>query len=260
MSLYSNLLLAGFFFLMGAAVMGIIWYLQNVASGSYRKGKQKADPNLGEVACLFRDKTSQDLVVTMNGDTFHQAKDLNPGQLRRLHFASQVLVKWLVDTPPAPIEAETPATAPADVATPEVTNAESTPTEAEWIPAESAHDASNADHTPPFVIEPPPEVKPVSTQFSDVMGNILNPSSSQASSSEFKSIAAQIDEILQSMIANTPFEKRGISVNDTPDHGVMVTLDGEQYPGVKDVPDEEVRNLIRSAVVEWEKTGKFNSR
>ncbi len=242
--------------------MGIIWYLQNVASGSYRKGKpsQKADPNLGEVACLFRDKTSQDLVVTMNGDTFHQAKELNPGQLRRLHFASQVLVKWLADTPPAPIEAETPVTAPADAAPVDAAEAQSTPAEAEWIPAESAHESNKADFTPPFVIEPPPEVKPVSTQLSDVMGNILNPSSGPASATEFKSIAAQIDEILQAMIANTPFEKRGISVNDTPDHGVMVTLDGEQYPGVKDVPDEEVRNLIRSAVVEWEKTGKFNTR
>ncbi len=262
MSLSSNLLLAGFFFLMGAAVMGIIWYLQNVASGSYQKGKQdhKADPNLGEVASLFRDKSTQDLVVTMNGNTFHQAKELNPGQLRRIHFASQVLVKWLADTPPLPLEGDTPAAAAVDAALPETATAQLTPTEAEWIPAESAPDASKADSTPPFVIEPSAEVKPVSTQLSDVVGNILKPSGSQTSEPEFKSIAQQIDEILQQMISNTPFEKRGISVNDTPDHGVMVTLDGEQYPGVKDVPDEEVRNLIRSAVVEWEKTGKFNSR
>jgi hypothetical protein len=40
----------------------------------------------------------------------------------------------------------------------------------------------------------------------------------------------------------------------------MVTLDGEKYQGVKDVPDEEVRNLIRSAVVEWEKIGKAGTK
>jgi len=41
-------------------------------------------------------------------------------------------------------------------------------------------------------------------------------------------------------------------VNDAPDHGVMVTLDGNKYPGLKDVPDEEVRKAIRAAVLEWE--------
>jgi len=134
------------------------------------------------------------------------------------------------------------------------------PSEDEWIPAESAPIDHNPDYTPPFLAEPETEVKPVSTQIADVVGGILKPPAAPALSTEFKSIAMQIDEILQEMIAGTPFEQRGISVNDTPDHGVMVTMDGEKYPGVKDVPDEEVRNLIRSAVVEWEKSGKFGPR
>jgi hypothetical protein len=261
-SLYSTFLLAGFFFLMGAAVMGIVWYLQSVAGGGSRKSKQahQDDTNLAEVACLMRDKTTQDLVVTINGNVYHQAPDLNPGQLRRLHFASQVLVKWLAETPPPPLSED--AEAPIQVDAAALEPAETTPpsTEAEWIPAESAPEANKLDFTPPFVVAPSPEVKPVSTQISDVVGNILKPAAAQAAQPEYKSIAMQIDEILQEMIANTPFAARGISVNDAPDHGVMVTLDGENYPGVKDVPDEEVRNLIRSAVVEWEKTGKFSSR
>jgi hypothetical protein len=77
---------------------------------------------------------------------------------------------------------------------------------------------------------------------------------------EFKSIAKQINDILQARLAGTQFEARGITVNDAPDRGVMVTLDGEKYQGVKDVPDEEVRNLIRSAVVEWEKIGKAGTK
>ena len=99
--------------------------------------------------------------------------------------------------------------------------------------------------------EPLDEVKPVSTKLTDVVGGILNPA--PTTTPEFKSIAMQINDILQEMIVDTPFDARGITVNDAPDHGVMVTLDGEKYPGVKDVPDEEVRNLIRSAVVEWER-------
>ena len=248
MSVNSTLLLAVFFFLIGAAVMGIIWYLQNIARGGYKeKNASSSDSNLAEVARLFRDKTTQDLVVTMNGNVFHDANQLNPGQSRRLHFASDVLVKWLGESPPP---------SPASDATP-ATPQESTSPAEEWVPVETVAPGDQLAHIPPFVAEPAEEVKPVSIKITDVVSGILNPAPPQP---EPKSIALQIDAILQDMIADTTFEERGISVNDAPDHGVMVTLDGKQYPGVKDVPDEEVRNLIRSAVVEWEKSGKFSSR
>jgi hypothetical protein len=70
----------------------------------------------------------------------------------------------------------------------------------------------------------------------------------------------QINDILQVRISGTPFERRGISVSDGPDHGVLVTLDGQKFPGVKDVPDDDVRNLIRSSVLEWEKQSKPSSK
>lgn len=243
MSLLSTLLLAGFFFIMGAAVVGIIWYLQGVARGTISKGKNvtQPDPNLADVARLMRDKRTQDLVVGMNGKTFRAANELNPAQLRRLIFASTVLTKWLAETSPAPLPTEEPA----------ITTPEETPEENEWLPAETVQEEAQYDHIPPFMAEPLDEVKPVSTKLTDVVGGILNPAPTTAP--EFKSIAMQINDILQEMIVDTPFDARGITVNDAPDHGVMVTLDDEKYPGVKDVPDEEVRNLIRSAVVEWER-------
>jgi hypothetical protein len=40
----------------------------------------------------------------------------------------------------------------------------------------------------------------------------------------------------------------------------VVTVDNVKYQGVKDVPDESVRNLIRSAVMEWEKQSKTSSK
>ena len=243
MSLLSTLLLAGFFFIMGAAVVGIIWYLQGVARGNISRGKNvvQPDPNLADVARLMRDRKTQDLVVGMNGKTFRTANELNPAQLRRLTFASTVLTKWLSVTSSAPQSTEETSSA-----TPEGTLEES-----EWLPAETVQEEAQYDHIPPFSAEPDHVIKPVSTKLTDVVGGLLNPTPTPAP--EFKSIANQINDILQGMIADTPFDDRGITVNDAPDHGVMVTLDGEMYPGVKDVPDEEVRNLIRSAVVEWEK-------
>lgn len=250
MSALSTLLLAGFFFIMGAAVVGIIWYLQGVTRGTIGKGKNTThlDPNLAEVARLMRDKRTQDLVVGINGQTFQAAHQLNPGQIRRLNFASNVLAKWLVETAPATQPTEATATTPAEAA----------PEEDEWIPAETAPEGTRHSHIPPFMVEPVEEVKPVSTKLQDVVGGLLKPAPQPAL--EFKSIAMQINDILQDMMVDTPFETRGITVNDAPDNGVMVTLDGVKYPGVKDVPDEEVRNLIRSAVVEWEKGGKFGTK
>jgi hypothetical protein len=249
---YSTILLAGFFFIMGAAVIGFIWYLQVVIRGNSRKTKDTtpSDPNLAEVAHLMRDTQTQDLVVGMNGNTFRSANELNPGQSRRLNFASNVLTKWLVDTTPPPLPVDDQ---------PDAETSEPPAQEGEWIPAEAAPQEDRHGYTPPFTAESINDVKPVSTQFSDVVGGLLNRTPTTPEP-QFKSIAMQINDILQEMMVDTPFEDRGITVNDGPDKGVMVTLDGEKYPGVKDVPDEEVRNLIRSAVVEWEKAGKPGTR
>jgi hypothetical protein len=248
---YSTLLLAGFFFIMGAAVIGFIWYLQSVARGKSRKGSDIAssDPNLAEVARLMRDTQTQDLVVGMNGNTFRAASELNPGQSRRLNFASNVLAKWLVGATPPTLPADDQSdTPPSEPATQEI----------DWIPAETAPIEDQHGYTPPFTADSLEEVKPVSTQLTDVVGGILNRTPAPPTP-QYKSIAMQINDILQDMMVDTSFENRGITVSDAPDKGVMVTLDGEKYPGVKDVPDEEVRNLIRSAVVEWEKSGKPGS-
>jgi hypothetical protein len=124
----------------------------------------------------------------------------------------------------------------------------------EWIPAEAVPTQSVDLHVPPFTAEPATEVKPVSTDLPDVVGGILNPTPTPVP--VFKSIAMQINDILQARISGTVYEARGITVSDGPGHGVLVTMDGQKFPGVKDVPDEEVRNLIRSSVMEWEKQSK----
>jgi hypothetical protein len=68
-----------------------------------------------------------------------------------------------------------------------------------------------------------------------------------------KSIVAQIDDILQEKLEGTPLSKRGIRLRELPNQHMAVMVGLDQYEGVEDVPDEEIRNLIRSAVSEWEK-------
>jgi hypothetical protein len=68
-----------------------------------------------------------------------------------------------------------------------------------------------------------------------------------------KSITAQIDDILQERVANTPLEGRGIRLLEAPDGRVVVFVGIENYDGVDAVPDVDVRYAIRAAVTEWEK-------
>jgi hypothetical protein len=248
----STLYLAGFFFILGAALVIIIWVLVVIIRRITRKGKTTGvvDPNVAEVARLMRNVKTQDLVVEMDGKIFNAANDLSSSQQHRLSLASSVLAKWLglpaPDAPPAP-EGLPASASPA------------TPIqESDWVPAETVPAEPQTTGVPPFMAEPKPDVKPISTGLVDVVGGILSPTPTPAP--VFKSIAMQIDDILQSRIAGTPFEARGITVKDAPDHGVVVTLDGEKYPGVKDVPDESVRNLIRSAVMDWEKQSRASSK
>jgi hypothetical protein len=243
---------AGFFFILGAALIAIIWLLVVIIRSITRKGKTAGvvDPNVTEVARLMRDVETQDLVVEMDGKTFKTANELSSGQQHRLSFASNVLAKWLGQ--PAPDVSPAPVNQPAS-ASPETPAQES-----DWVPVETIPMEPQTPVVLPFIVEPMPEVKPVSTKLPDVVGGILNPTTTPAP--VFKSIAMQINDILQARIAGTPFDARGITVNDAPDHGVVVTVDNVKYQGVKDVPDESVRNLIRSAVMEWEKQSKTSSK
>ena len=242
MDTYTSLLIAGFFFVMGAAVVGLIWYVVGLTRRirSKKKGITSGDANLAEVAGLLRDKLTQDLVVEMDGKTFRTVQELSSGQEHKLNIASTVLAKWLSMPVPEPIPAEEPVATTHEIA----------PEAAMPMPAFAEPMEEKLDNIPPFMVEPIEEVKPVSTDLPDLVGGFIIPPVKPAPA--FKSIAMQINDILQANLVGTPLESRGITVNDAPDQGVIVTLDGEKYSGVKEVPDEEVRKAIKAAVLEWE--------
>jgi hypothetical protein len=242
MDLITIILVAVFFFIMGAFVVGVIWYMRGIAkkSGIDTRSGLPGSSDLAELARLMRDMKTQELVVEMDGKPFKTAVELSPTQQRRLSFTSNVLVKWLADYTPVPdteegsTDASTQVVEPAMISSPEVT---------------IDTDAQVA-FTTPFTSDAELAVKPVSTELPDIMEELLSPTPQPEP--VFKSIAMQINDILQTQIAGTALEKRGVTLFDGPSHGVMVTVDGEKYNGVMDVPDEAVRNAIRAAVQEWE--------
>jgi hypothetical protein len=240
MDFLTILLVAIVFFLIGAAIVGFIWYLVGISRRMHKGAKPDvpSQPNLDEIARLMRHTETQELVVEMDGDYFNTADELSIAQQHRLGFTSNVLTKWLMLPSPTSVPAAEPilpAFEPVPVESPSIEP-----------PVEELH----PDFIPPFAGEPLEGIKPVSTALSDVVGGILNPPLSPAPT--FKSIANQINDVLQAHLVGTPLESRGITVQDGPDRGVKFTLDGSEYASVMDVPDEEVRDIIRDAVVEWD--------
>jgi hypothetical protein len=99
-------------------------------------------------------------------------------------------------------------------------------------------------------------VKPPSMQLGDILARAINPEPKYqgAENDAPKSIAAQVDEILQERLPASQLQGRSIRLVDVPGRGLIVTVDGKSYEGVSEIPDAEVRKLIQECVAVWEKT------
>jgi len=101
--------------------------------------------------------------------------------------------------------------------------------------------------------DPTPSTPRVSnTNPVNILARVLQPGLSSVQEPP-KSIAAQIDEILQEMLEGSPMASRGIRLMEFPNRGLVVMVGLDQYEGVDLVPDDDIRQLIRSAVEEWER-------
>jgi hypothetical protein len=73
------------------------------------------------------------------------------------------------------------------------------------------------------------------------------------SAEEIKSIAAQVDEVLQEKLASSSLKNQAIRLMELPTGGMVVMVNNDQFDGVNEVPDPEIRNLIQESVAEWER-------
>lgn len=112
---------------------------------------------------------------------------------------------------------------------------------------------ARSSNQPPSTVTPPmptpvqaPSVSFIGSLGKAMQGDVRLPQPAN------KSIAAQIDEILQEKLDGTEMEKKGIRLMELPGKGMVVLVGLEQYAGVGDVPDTEVQAVIRAAVQDWE--------
>ena len=104
----------------------------------------------------------------------------------------------------------------------------------------------------------PPHVEPHEINYGEVETVKMNPLESlsrtfqKPKTAAPRSIAGQIDDILQDRIAGSELARRGLRLLDLPDHGLGVVLDLHTYPGIDAVPDQAVQQIIHEAVAEWQ--------
>jgi hypothetical protein len=239
---YFLLLAVLFIFAVGFFAFGIYLSTRSKQKAAPRKEKPAPFPldedlnkeGILEIARLLRDERSGALILEKGGVIYRKAADLNPEQQRLLSIAVGDLHTFLT-LKPAP---QTDAVQPASSSTPAPTGDTAVPLPARFKKAGQ--------------LTPEEQVKPPSMNPVDVFARAIS-SDVPKVSPKSTSITAQIDDILQESLVNTPLEHRGIRLLDAPDGRVVVFIGIESYDGLDAVPDEEVRRAIRAAVAEWEK-------
>jgi len=154
-----------------------------------------------------------------------QAEALAPDQRKRLIEVLNIVRPWLEGRPaPAP-------TPPAQPPAPQ--------------PAPSVQPQASPPPVQPAPAAPPPTPQPTAPKPATI-------AKEDRPSAPANSIVTQIDAILQTHLAGTPLEERGIFLTQSPEGGVAVYIGLTRYNGIDEVPDQEIKAVIRAAITEWE--------
>ena len=214
-----------FLVLIALVAIGIGFALGSLVTGSRgerkpaEKPKTQTVPSLVQVAGVMTDRGGKVAYLLVDGKVVRAGRDLTKEQRVRLTPYFEVVNSWFGESPSMPL-AE-PATG--------------------LPPAEIQGGATDGE---PVEVQRP-SIKPI-----NILARAMVP---DIPPEPPKSIVAQIDDILQEKLEGTPLSKRGIRLRELPNQHMAVMVGLDQYEGVDEVPDEEIRNLIRSAVSEWEK-------
>lgn len=167
---------------------------------------------------IWREGKNEQLVIEMEGATYRRESDLDPDQSRRLTRLINELRTFMGVSSTPPVQAP----------------------------------AVQIDSLKPAVVHTAKDENRTSLNPFQIFTRSLQPLEKSGPDEPDKSIVAQIDEILQTNLENTPLADQGIHLIEGPDQGMVVEVGLSRYTDIDAVPDAEVRRLIRQAVSEWE--------
>ncbi len=218
-----------------------------------------------EQVSILRERTTGSLAVKMDGIAYRDVGDMKVKQYNRLMRLLSEVRAWLGKLETEQEQAQeagaqdtvldTGIQVAADVPAPVTERLESDDTTTAAIattPDEIGQPAPVVAIAPAVKAADKAESKPAKPGPLDWIAQALEKRLSKKEELPEKSIAAQIDEILQEKLKESHQESRAIRLMELPDKGMVVLVGLEQYESVEDVPDEQVRQLIKDCVTEWE--------
>jgi hypothetical protein len=190
---------------------------------------QGEPPDSVELLRVWRDLTDGALVVEIGGKRFRSLSELRGADLER-QFRNVVRDLDALSAPPRP--APPSRSAAKDETPPRKTRAKQPPPE-----------------------EPPPAAMGPGAMLRQMRRAAMGQAPEPVEQKPERSIADQIEDLLQARIAETPsFSGREIHVRPSLAGGVRIEVDGKFYDGVGDVDDGDVRDLLAGVVREWEES------
>lgn len=172
---------------------------------------------------LWRDPASGKVKAEVDGIEFSSVHTMNPEQRRKLVSVLREGAAWLNTSAPKPVSARSEAQ-PALAARPAPLAAQPGRAAAAMPPKKTGSFPSSPGEKPPDANKTAPV-----------------------------SIVAQIDAILQDMLADSPLKTRGIRLVEDQAGSVTVWVGVTRYPGIDAVTDAEALAVIRAAVAQWER-------
>lgn len=245
----------GLISLVVGAVIGIILY------GIRDQPSQKSDAppgGLQPAVRLWRSRKTGQIAVEIDQKTFYEPGELDNRRRKFLTGLVSELEQW--------VGVEIPANRMPSVTLPPAGSFPAGPVVGEPVtPAQPAADLGGLSSTAqprPQIQTPGPQVRkdpkadvtPPSLELSDIISSALVQEKSKEKPVLTKSIAMQIDEIIQRRLPETAYRGRNIRLRDMPGGGISVFVDEERFTGVDDVRDLGVRELLQACIAEWERT------
>jgi hypothetical protein len=191
---------------------------------------------------FYTDRQVRQFVLEMDGKTIKAPHLLKEPEQRRLVLLFQALGRWL-DLEPVPLAKPNQATSPEAAAPESLPPAQ---------PAKSlpAQDAVLFSEAPEASVLASGDASPARPGIIDWLAQAVQPK--VRVSEPPKSIAMQVDEILQRRLQEKGWQQRGIRLLELPNKGMVVMVGLNQYVTVEDVPDAEIQAVLRDSVREWE--------
>lgn len=199
-----------------------------------------------EAGRVLYDTHAESVSLQMGGKTIQSRSDLTPDQEKAFSSFYQVLSGWYGKVTPAPLpptSVEVPAGVPA--AAPVV---EAPVSEPAAVQSPEIQPIQRPEILQPAFQASVEAVKPAGGLINGIVravtADIKDPIRP-------KSIAEQVDDVLQEQLKNTPMEKRGIRMANDPDGGVLIWVGLQKFHGIDEIKDPEVQSAIKAAAAEW---------